>query len=297
MNKIVFKGCCTAMITPFNENGIDYENLKKQIEYQIASDTTALAFLGTTGENPTVSDGEYEKIAKFSKEIIGGRAKLILGTGSNNTARAIFKSQLAQKCGADGLLTVTPFYNKCTQNGLIKYYKEICDNVDLPVICYNVPSRTGVNILPETFGEIAENKKIGGIKEASGCISQICKLAKIIRNKTALYSGDDSLFFDLLSIGGHGVVSVVSNLLPKKVNTLYDFYVKGNVRKAKEIQGELQPVIDALFLEVNPIPVKRAMKMLGLDSGIVRPPLTTLEYANALKLKKTLLDFGCTIKE
>ena len=193
MNKTIFKGTCTAAITPFTADGVDYDALGKQIEYQIENGIDALCVLGTTGEAPTITDEEYEKIAKFSYDKIAGRVKFILGSGSNCTKKAIEKSQIAQKIGADGLLVVTPYYNKCTQKGLVKYYNDVCDNVDIPVLCYNVPARTGVNILPQTMAEIAEHKNIGGIKEACGNMEQICETARLIRGKTALYSGDDNL--------------------------------------------------------------------------------------------------------
>jgi 4-hydroxy-tetrahydrodipicolinate synthase len=181
MNKTIFKGTCTAAITPFTQDGVDYDALARQIEYQISNGIDALCILGTTGEAPTITDSEYEKIAKFSYAQIAGRVKFILGSGSNCTKKAIEKSQLAQEIGADGLLVVTPYYNKCTQKGLVKYYNDICNNIDIPVLCYNVPARTGVNILPQTMAEIAEHKNIGGIKEACGNMEQICETARLIR--------------------------------------------------------------------------------------------------------------------
>ena len=192
MNKIIFEGVCTAMITPFTKDGIDYAAFEKQIDFQIESGISALCVLGTTGEAPTITDSEYDSIAQFGYDKIAGRVKFILGSGSNCTQKAIEKSVLAQKLGADGLLVVTPYYNKCTQKGLVKYYNDICDSVDIPVLCYNVPARTGVNILPQTMAEIAEHKNIGGIKEACGNMEQICETARRIKSKTALYSGDDN---------------------------------------------------------------------------------------------------------
>ena len=277
MNKTIFKGTCTAAITPFTKDGIDYDALGKQIEYQISNGIEALCILGTTGEAPTVTDSEYENIAKFSYDKIAGRVKFILGSGSNCTKKAIEKSQLAQKIGADGLLVVTPYYNKCTQKGLVKYYNDIGDNVDIPILCYNVPARTGVNILPRTMQEIAEHKNIGGIKEACGNMEQICETARLIRGKTALYSGDDNLNLAMLSIGSMGLISVASNVAPKEVGDVAKLYFAGKNEEATILQEKLLPLIDIMFVEVNPIPVKKAMEFIGLGNGIVRAPLTELD--------------------
>lgn len=297
MNKIIFKGTCTAAVTPFTDDGIDYEALGRQIEYQIENGIDALCILGTTGEAPTVTDSEYESIAKFSYERIAGRVKFILGSGSNCTKKAIEKSQLAQKIGADGLLVVTPYYNKCTQKGLVKYYYEIADNVDIPLLCYNVPARTGVNILPATMAEIAEHKNIGGIKEACGNMEQICETARLIRGKTALYSGDDNLNLAMLSIGSMGLISVASNIAPKEVGMVAKLYFDGRNAEATELQERLLPLIDQMFTEVNPIPVKKAFELIGLGRGTVRAPLTELEPEHTASLRKVLKDFGYTVKE
>ena len=292
MNKVIFKGTCTAAVTPFTRDGIDFDALAKQIEYQISSGIDALCILGTTGEAPTVTDSEYESIAKFAYDKIAGRVKFILGSGSNCTKKAIEKSQLAQKIGADGLLAVTPYYNKCTQKGLVRYYNDICDNVDIPVLCYNVPARTGVNILPATMAEIAEHKNIGGIKEACGNMEQICETARLIRGRTALYSGDDNLNLAMLSIGSMGLISVASNVAPKEVSMVAKLYFEGKNREATELQEKLLPLIDQMFTEVNPIPVKKAMELMGLGSGIVRAPLTELEPEHTQTLIATLKNFG-----
>ncbi len=297
MNKIIFKGTCTAAVTPFNEEGIDYVSLGRQIDYQIENGIDALCILGTTGEAPTVTDSEYESIAKFSYDKIAGRVKFILGSGCNCTKKAIEKSQTAQKIGADGLLVVTPYYNKCTQKGLVKYYRDIGDNVDIPILCYNVPARTGVNILPETMEEIAEHKNIGGIKEACGNMEQICETARRIRGKTALYSGDDNLNLAMLSIGSMGLISVASNVAPKEVGMVANLYFEGKNREATALQEKLLPLIDQMFTEVNPIPVKKAIELLGLGKGIVRAPLTELEPEHTLTLIKVLKDFGFSVKE
>lgn len=297
MNKTIFKGTCTAAITPFTEDGVDFDAFGRQIEFQIENGIDALCILGTTGEAPTVTDSEYDAIAKFSYDKIAGRVKFILGSGSNCTKKAIEKSQFAQKVGADGLLVVTPYYNKCTQKGLVKYYNDICDNVDIPVLCYNVPARTGVNILPRTMAEIAENKNIGGIKEACGNMEQICETARLIRGKTALYSGDDNLNLAMLSIGSMGLISVASNIAPKEVADVAKLYFAGKNAEAVALQEKLLPLIDAMFTEVNPIPVKKAAELIGLGSGIVRAPLTELEKQHTTDMIKVLKDFGLNVKE
>lgn len=297
MNKIIFKGTCTAAVTPFTQDGIDYPALERQINFQIENGIEALCILGTTGEAPTITDSEYETIAKFAYDKIAGRVKFILGTGSNCTKKAIEKSQLAQKIGADGLLVVTPYYNKCTQKGLVKYYNDICDNIDIPVLCYNVPARTGVNILPQTMAEIAEHKNIGGIKEACGNMEQICETARLIRNKTALYSGDDNLNLAMLSIGSMGLISVVSNIVPKEVGDVAKLYFAGKNQEAIALQESLLSLIDIMFCEVNPIPVKKAIELLGLGSGIVRAPLTELEPQHVAEMITILKNFGLKIKE
>lgn len=297
MNKTIFKGTCTACITPFTNDGVDFDALGRQIEYQISNQIDALCILGTTGEAPTITDKEYEEIAKFSYDKIAGRAKFILGSGSNCTKHAIEKSVLAEKIGADGLLVVTPYYNKCTQNGLVKYYNDIADSVNIPILCYNVPARTGVNILPETMARIAEHKNIGGIKEACGNMEQICDTAKLIRGKTALYSGDDNLNVAMLSIGSMGLISVVSNVIPKQVGDVARLFFEGQSVKAAELQEELLSLINIMFCEVNPIPVKKAMQLIGLDSGIVRAPLTELEPQHTKELINLLKSFDFKIKE
>ena len=297
MNKTIFKGTCTAMITPFTNDGIDYDALARQIDFQIDNGIEALCVLGTTGEAPTITDTEYETIAKFAYDKIAGRVKYILGTGSNCTKKAIEKSQLAQKIGADGLLVVTPYYNKCTQKGLVKYYNDVCDNIDIPVLCYNVPARTGVNILPQTMAEIAEHKNIGGIKEACGNMEQICETARLIRNKTALYSGDDNLNLAMLSIGSMGLISVASNVVPKEVGNVAKLYFAGKNQEAIALQESLLSLIDIMFCEVNPIPVKKAIELLGLGNGIVRAPLTELEPEHTAQMIDILKNFGLKIKE
>ncbi len=296
--KSVFKGTGTAMITPFAEDGsVDYSALEKLIDFQIAGGIDALIVLGTTGEAATLTDEEYADVAKFCIDKIAGRTKVILGTGSNCTRKAVEKSRFAETLGVDGLLAVTPYYNKCTQNGLIKYYDDICSAVSLPVLCYNVPSRTGVNILSRTMEKIAEIPNIYGIKEACGNMEQICETARLIRGKCALYSGDDNLNLAMLAEGGHGLISVASNIAPKEVGDVARLYFAGKTAEALALHERLLPLIDAMFTEVNPIPVKTAASLIGISTPYVRPPLTVLEDAHRAAMIETLKNFGLSVKE
>ena len=279
--KAFFKGSATAMITPFLDNGgVNFDAFARMIEYQIANGTDALVVLGTTGEPATMSEDEKTAVMKFAIEKIAGRAKVIFGTGSNCTAHAVEASIKAEKLGADGLLAVTPYYNKCTQKGIVEYYKAICDAVKIPVIAYNVPARTGVNILPQTAEQLSYIDNMAGIKEACGNMEQICETMRRIRPRMELYSGDDNLNLPILAIGGSGLISVVSNIAPKEVKELAVLMEQCRLKEANELQDRLLPLIDACFTEVNPIPVKAGCSMIGLDAGIPRAPLTELEEAH-----------------
>lgn len=279
--KAFFKGSATAMITPFLDNGgVNFDAFARMIEYQIANGTDALVVLGTTGEPATMSEDEKTAVMKFAIEKIAGRAKVIFGTGSNCTAHAVEASIKAEKLGADGLLAVTPYYNKCTQKGIVEYYKAICDAVKIPVIAYNVPARTGVNILPQTAEQLSYIDNMAGIKEACGNMEQICETMRRIRPRMDLYSGDDNLNLPILAIGGSGLISVVSNIAPKEVKELAVLMEQCRLKEANELQDRLLPLIDACFTEVNPIPVKAGCSMIGLDAGIPRAPLTELEEAH-----------------
>ncbi|MDE6850807.1 MAG: 4-hydroxy-tetrahydrodipicolinate synthase [Clostridia bacterium] len=282
-----FNGTATAMITPFyNDGGVNFEALGKMIEYQIENGTDALVILGTTGEPSTMTDDEKTAVMKFSAEKINGRAKVIFGSGSNCTANAVAASKLAESLGADGLLCVTPYYNKCTQKGIFEYYKAVCGAVKIPVIAYNVPARTGVNILPPTAEEISKIPNLAGIKEACGNMEQICETMRRVRPYCDVYSGDDNLNLPILAIGGAGLISVASNIAPKEVKQVYTYVSEYKLDKANELQDKLLPLIDACFTEVNPIPVKAGCDMLGLEAGVPRAPLTELEDAH----KKIMLD-------
>ena len=285
-----FKGTATAMITPFyKDGGVNFDALGKMIEYQIAGGTDALVILGTTGEPSTMTAEEKTAVMKYSVEKIAGRAKVIFGSGSNCTATAVATSKLAEELGADGLLCVTPYYNKCTQKGIVEYYKAICGAVNIPVIAYNVPPRTGVNILPATAEEIARIPNLAGIKEACGNMEQICETMRRVRPYTDVYSGDDNLNLPILAIGGAGLISVVSNIAPKQVKEVYTYVAKGDLENANRVQDALLPLIDACFTEVNPIPVKAGCDMIGLDEGVPRLPLTELEEAHK-KIMRECID-------
>ena len=287
-----FSGIATAMITPFDENGVNLEELGKMIEFQIDGGTDALVILGTTGEPATMTEAEKESVIRYAVKKADGRIKIIVGTGSNDTAKAVASSVKAEKLGADGVLAVTPYYNKCTQKGLYDYYKAICDAVSIPVIAYNVPSRTSVNILPETVEKLAEIPNMAGIKEASGNMAQVCETMRRIRGKTDLYSGEDFLNLPMLAIGGAGLISVASNIAPALLKKMYTLVKQNRLEEANAVQDFLLPLEDACFLEVNPIPVKAAYNMLGFNAGVPRSPLTELEEENKIKLKKAIKNAG-----
>lgn len=284
------------MITPFyKDGGVNFEAFGKMIEYQIAGGTDALVILGTTGEPSTMLDEEKVAVMQYSVKKIDGRAKIIFGTGSNNTANAVAASKRAEKLGADGLLCVTPYYNKCTQKGIIEYYKAICGAVKIPVIAYNVPARTGVNILPDTAEELAKIPNMAGIKEACGNMEQICETMRRVRPYCDVYSGDDNLNLPILAIGGAGLISVVSNIAPKEVKQVAEYVFACDLEKANAVQDKLLPLIDACFTEVNPIPVKAGCDMLGLNAGVPRAPLTELEDAHKKILKDCIHNLGIKI--
>ena len=290
------KGTATAMITPFlPDGGVDFDAFEKMIEYQIEGGTDALVILGTTGEPATMTEEEKDAVMRFSVEKIAKRAKVIFGSGSNCTAHAIKESKKAEAYGADGLLVVTPYYNKCTQNGIYEYYKAICESVSIPVICYNVPPRTGVNILPATMERLCEIPNIAGVKEACGNMEQICETMRRVRGKCEVYSGDDNLNLPMLAIGATALISVVSNLAPKKVKEFYLAVESGDLKKANELQDRLLPLIDACFTEVNPIPAKAGINILGFRAGTPRSPLTELEDAHKEIMKAALIANGMKV--
>lgn len=275
--KNIFSGVITAMITPFIGGKVNFDALGGLIDYQINGGADALVILGTTGEPSTMTESEKEEVILFSIKKAAGRIKIIVGAGSNDTAKAVTAATRAESLGADGILAVTPYYNKCTQSGIYEYYRAVCGAVHLPVIAYNVPSRTGVNITPATAERLADIENLAGIKEASGNMAQVCETMRRVRGKTDIFSGEDALNLPILSIGGAGVISVVSNIVPAQVKEIYALVKKGDLKKANEMQDKLLPLIDACFCEVNPIPIKEACNILGFKAGIPRPPLTELE--------------------
>lgn len=290
----IFTGAGVAIITPFNDDDtVNYEEFGRIIDDQIANSTDAIIVCGTTGESSTMPDEEHVSVIKYCVDKVAGRVPVIAGTGSNCTREAVNMSKKAEEVGADGLLCVTPYYNKCTQDGLYEYYKAISDAVNIPIIMYNVPSRTGTTIQPETAVRIAkEVKNVVAIKEASGNISAVAKLASLANGCIDIYSGNDAQVLPILSLGGKGVISVWSHVAPKKVHDMVYAFLDGDIETAQKLQLEAIDVIGALFCEVNPIPVKAAMNMLGYKAGTVRAPLTELTDAHKEVLKKALKDYG-----
>lgn len=289
-------GVATAMITPFSEVGVNLEELGKMLEYQIEGGADAVVVLGTTGEPATMTEEEKNSVITYCVKKAAGRIKIVVGTGSNSTAKAVETSKNAERLGADGVLVVTPYYNKCTQKGLYEYYAAVCAAVKIPVIAYNVPSRTAVNILPATVEKLADIPNMAGIKEASGDMAQVCETMRRIRGKMDLYSGEDFLNLPMLAVGGAGLISVTSNIAPKLVKKMCDLVFEGKLKEANEMQDFLLPLEDACFLEVNPIPVKEAYNMLGFDAGVPRAPLTELEEGNKQKLYNEMKKAGLGVK-
>lgn len=294
----VFKGAAVAIVTPMLENGeVNYPKLGEIIEYQIAHKTDAIVICGTTGEASTLSHEEHLEVIDYCVKKVAKRIPVIAGTGSNCTETAIYLSQEAEKSGADALLVVTPYYNKATQKGLVAHYTAVAESVKLPVIMYNVPSRTGCNILPETAATLVKNvKNIVGIKEASGNISQVAKLMSLCGDEIELYSGNDDQIVPILSLGGLGVISVLSNVAPEETHDIVEMYLDGDVRGSMELQLKAVPLIDQLFCEVNPIPVKAGMNLMGFEVGPLRMPMTEMEDAHKENLKAAMKDFGIEVK-
>ncbi|MBQ3584737.1 MAG: 4-hydroxy-tetrahydrodipicolinate synthase [Lachnospiraceae bacterium] len=297
----IFTGAGVAIVTPMNQDGsVNFEKLGELIEYQIAHKTDAIIICGTTGESSTLSHEEHLECIKYAIDKTAGRIPVIAGTGSNCTETAIYLSTEAEKYGADGLLLVTPYYNKATQNGLVEHFTAVADSVKIPIILYNVPSRTGCNILPATAIKIAQkSSNVVAIKEASGNISQVAELAKMIRENQIdfdIYSGNDDQIVPILSLGGKGVISVLSNVAPENTHEIVSAYLEGNVEKSLALQLDAIDVINNLFAEVNPIPVKAALNMMGFEVGPLRKPLTTMEPQNQEKLKAAMSAYGIEVK-
>ena len=292
MKKTIFTGAATAIITPMNESGVDYESFARLIDWQIEEGIDAIVVAGTTGEASTLTDEEHKECIRFAVERAGGRVPVIAGTGSNDTAYAIELSKFAEEAGADGLLLVSPYYNKATQKGLIASFTAVADAVSIPCILYNVPSRTGCNILPKTVKELAKHPNIVAIKEASGNISQIAELAALVGDEIDIYSGNDDQIVPILSLGGKGVISVLSNPMPKKTSEMCKMFFEGDIAGARKLQLELLPFVNALFSEVNPIPVKACMNEMGFCQNDIRLPLTEMEEEHRNTLTQIMRGHG-----
>lgn len=287
----IFKGSGVAIVTPFCENGVNFEKLEGLIEWHIENNTDAIIICGTTGESSTMTETERKETIKFTVEKVHGRIPVIAGTGSNNTSATIELSKWAKSIGVDGLLLITPYYNKTTQKGIIEHFKAINDNVNIPMILYNVPGRTGLNLLPETLVKICELcSNIVAIKEASGDLSQIIKIKALLKDRIDIYSGNDDQIIPILSVGGIGVISVLANIMPKEVHNMCKFYLNGQIKKALEIQLDTLSLTNSLFIETNPIPIKTAMNLMGIDVGELRLPLCNMDENNLKLLKKELLN-------
>lgn len=288
MKKILFKGCGTAISTPFDENGVNVKEFEKLIEDQIHNKVDSIIVCGTTGESSTMTKEEKKLAIECAVKTSNGRVPIIAGTGGNNTKQVIENSKLAESLGVDGLLIVTPYYNKCTQVGLIEHYKEIAKSVSLPIILYSVQSRTGVNIDPKTCLELSKIDNIVAIKEASGNLSQVAEIAHLCGENLHIYSGNDDQVLPVLSLGGLGVISVLSNVKPEYTHNMVQNFFDGNIKKATEMQLRALPLIKALFSEVNPIPVKAALNLQGYNFGIPRLPLTPMTEEKQEVLKREL---------
>ncbi len=288
MKETIFKGCGTAIATPFTEDGINFEEFGKLLEEQVEAGVDAIIVCGTTGESATMSEKEKKESIKFAVDKVAKRTKVIAGTGSNNTKSAVEMSKYAEEIGADALLVVTPYYNKTTQKGLVEHYKVIAEAVSLPIIMYSVASRTGVNILPETCLELSKIENIVAIKEASGNISQVAKIAALCGDNLDIYSGNDDQIIPVLSLGGKGVISVLSNIMPKYTHDMTYKYFNGEIQEASKMQLEVIDLIDILFAEVNPIPVKYALNLKGYNFGKPRLPLIELSEKNKEKMKEIM---------
>lgn len=290
----IFKGAGVAIVTPMYENGeVNYEQFGKLIEFQIENKTDAIVVCGTTGEASTLTHEEHLDVIRYCVKAVNKRVPVIAGTGSNCTETAVYLSQEAEKAGADGLLLVSPYYNKATQNGLYTHFKTIADAVKIPVLLYNVPGRTGCNILPETIVRLCKDvENIAGVKEASGNISQIAHLAAIAEGCVDIYSGNDDQILPIMALGGLGVISVLSNVAPAQTHEICQDFLDGKVKDSRRKQLEALDLCDALFCEVNPIPVKKALNLMGMEAGSLRMPLTEMEPANAEKLTKAMKAYG-----
>lgn len=292
MKKRIFTGCATALITPLDENGVNFDAYGRLIDWQIEEGVDALVVAATTGEGSTLSDVEHKAVVRYAVERVNGRVPVIAGTGSNDTAYGIQLTQQACDDGVDGVLVVTPYYNKCTQNGLVKMYSEYADASSVPVIIYNVPGRTGVNIQPATYAKLAEHENIVAIKEANNDIASITETMSLVQGKLDLYSGNDDQIVPLLAVGGIGVISVLSNVAPRATHDMVAKFMEGDVKGACELQLKYRDLVKWLFCEVNPIPVKAAVEAMGFCENYLRAPLYPMEDANREKLLESMRNVG-----
>ncbi|MBQ9989008.1 MAG: 4-hydroxy-tetrahydrodipicolinate synthase [Clostridia bacterium] len=288
----LFTGAGVALVTPFTENGVDFDSYGRLIDFQIENGTDALIVCGTTGEPSTMTAAEKQAVIEFAINRADHRVPVIASTGGNNTAEVIRASRAAEEAGADGLLIVTPYYNKATQNGLIAHYTAVAESVNLPIIIYNVPGRTGLNMLPATLEKLSHIDNIVGMKEASGNMAQVMEMIRLCQGRISLYSGEDGLILPTMAAGGQGVISVVSNILPRDTHELTAAVFRGDLETARKIQYALNPIIDLLFCEVNPIPVKAALGLMGMINPRLRLPLTDMEPAHLAALKAAMEHYG-----
>ena len=294
---MLFKGSAVALVTPFTkDNKVNFDKLAELIEYHIENKTDAIVSCGTTGEATTMSDEEILSVLEFTVKKVNGRIPVIAGTGSNNTMHSVELSQKAEALGVDGLLIITPYYNKANKSGLKKHFVTIAESVNIPIILYNVPGRTCMNISPALIAELAQVPNIVAVKEASGDLGQVAEIASLVPEDFAIYSGNDDSIVPLLSLGGHGVISVLANVCPRETHDLVEKYLEGDVEGSRKIQLDLDALIAALFIEVNPIPVKTAMNLLGFEVGDLRLPLDNMDPANLEVLRKELVNAGLKVQ-
>lgn len=296
---MIFKGSAVALITPFDENGkVNFEKIKELVEFQIKNGTDAIVACGTTGEASTMSDEEHLSAIKAIIDAVDKRIPVIAGTGGNDTAHSIYMSQEAEKLGADALLVITPYYNKANKSGLRKHFVSIANSVKLPIILYNVPSRTKVNIPPALVADLANNvDNIVALKEACGDLAQVTEVCRLVPEGFAVYSGNDDSILPLLSVGGSGVISVLANICPRETHDLVAKFMEGDIEGSRKLQLGMKPLIDALFIEVNPVPVKTAANLMGFNVGDLRLPLAEMEDKNLEVLKRELVNWGLKIQE
>ncbi len=288
----MFTGSLVALVTPFKQGMVDEDKLVELVEFHVQKGTNGLVPCGTTGESATLSHEEHQRVIEITIKAARKRIPVIAGTGSNNTEEALMLTRFAREAGADAVLMITPYYNKPTQKGLYLHFKKVAEEIDIPIILYNIASRTGVNLEPETLARLAGIKNIIGIKEASGNLDQVSRMISLCGDKITVISGDDSLTLPILAVGGKGVISVIANILPAEMSTLVKEYLQGNVNKAREIHYRLYPLIRALFIETNPIPIKTAMALMGMIREELRLPLAPMEESNRDRLKKIMQDYG-----